>query len=53
MLYWATVFLVVALLAAVFGLSDLAVMSKEMAWILFIVGIVLAIAALFTSRRAR
>jgi uncharacterized membrane protein YtjA (UPF0391 family) len=52
MLYWAAVFLVIALVAGVLGLGGVAVISKEIAWILFIVGLVLAVIAFFMGRRA-
>jgi uncharacterized membrane protein YtjA (UPF0391 family) len=52
MLYWAAVFLVIALVAGVLGLGGVAVISKEIAWILFLVGLVLAVIAFFLGRRA-
>jgi uncharacterized membrane protein YtjA (UPF0391 family) len=51
MLYWAAVFLVVALIAAVLGFSGIAGMSMNIAWILFVVGLILAIVFLVMGRR--
>jgi uncharacterized membrane protein YtjA (UPF0391 family) len=52
MLYWAAVFLVIALVAGVLGLGGIAVMSKEMAWIIFVAGLILAVIAFVLGRRA-
>ncbi len=52
MLYWAAVFLVIALVAGLFGLSGLAIITQEMAWILFVVGLILAVIAFVVGRRA-
>ncbi|MET0680651.1 MAG: DUF1328 domain-containing protein [Burkholderiales bacterium] len=51
MLYWAAVFLVIALLAAVLGFSGIAGLSMNIAWILFIVGLILAIVFFVVGRR--
>jgi uncharacterized membrane protein YtjA (UPF0391 family) len=51
MLYWAAVFLVIALLAAVLGFSGIAGISMNIAWILFIVGLILAIVFFVVGRR--
>ena len=51
MLYWAAVFLVVALIAAVLGFSGIAGLSMNIAWILFVVGLILAIVFLVVGRR--
>jgi uncharacterized membrane protein YtjA (UPF0391 family) len=52
MLYWAAVFLVIALVAGVLGLGGVAFISQEIAWILFIVGLILAVISFFMGRRA-
>ena len=51
MLYWAAVFLVVALIAAVLGFSGIAGLSMNIAWILFVVGLILAIVFFVMGRR--
>ncbi len=51
MLYWAAVFLVIALVAGLLGLGGLAVITQQMAWILFVVGLILAVIALVVGRR--
>jgi len=51
MLYWAAVFLVIALVAAVLGFGGIAGVSSNIAWILFVVGLIIA-AVLFLRGRA-
>jgi uncharacterized membrane protein YtjA (UPF0391 family) len=51
MLSWAVVFFVVALLAAVFGFTGLAGTAVNIAWILVVVGIVLAVVFALMGRR--
>ena len=55
MLYWALMFLVVALVAAVFGFGGIASTATGMAQILFLVALVLFVISLFAGfvRRAR
>lgn len=53
MLGWALVFLVVGLLAAVFGFTGIAGAATNIAWILFVVGIILAIVFAVVGRRPR
>jgi uncharacterized membrane protein YtjA (UPF0391 family) len=43
MIYYALVFLVVALIAGVLGFSGIAGTAANIAWILFVVGLVLAV----------
>jgi uncharacterized membrane protein YtjA (UPF0391 family) len=43
MLSWAVVFFVVALIAAVFGFTGLAGTAVNIAWILVVVGVILAV----------
>ena len=53
MLYWAFVFLQVALVAAVFGFGGIAATASSMAQILFVVALVLFVVSLiagFTRR---
>jgi uncharacterized membrane protein YtjA (UPF0391 family) len=49
MLYWALMFLVVALVAAVFGFGGIASTASGMAQILFIVALVMFIVSLFAG----
>ena len=53
MLYWALMFLVVALVAALFGFGGIASTASGMAQILFLVALVLFVVSLFAdfSRR--
>jgi uncharacterized membrane protein YtjA (UPF0391 family) len=51
MLYWAAVFLVIALVAAVLGLTGVAGISANIAWVLFIVGLIFAVVFYLTGRR--
>jgi uncharacterized membrane protein YtjA (UPF0391 family) len=53
MLYWALMFLVVALLAAVFGFTGIAVASAGIAKILFFVFLVLFLVSLVAHAARR
>ncbi|BFM08391.1 DUF1328 domain-containing protein [Halioxenophilus aromaticivorans] len=53
MLHWALIFLIVGLVAAVFGFTGVAGAATNIAWILFVVGIILAIVFAITGRRSR
>jgi uncharacterized membrane protein YtjA (UPF0391 family) len=53
MLYWAAVFLIIALVAAVLGFGGIAGISMNIAWILFIVGLIFAIVFFVIGRRPR
>src|SRR5262245_20240313 len=50
MLYYALIFLVVGLIAGVLGLFGVAQIASQIAWILFVVGIVMLIIHLVTGR---
>jgi uncharacterized membrane protein YtjA (UPF0391 family) len=50
MLYYALIFLVVALIAGVLGLSGIAGTAANIAWILFVVGLVLALVFFLRGR---
>jgi uncharacterized membrane protein YtjA (UPF0391 family) len=52
MISWAVTFLVIALIAAVLGFTGIAGMSMQLAWILFVVGLVLAVVFAIVGRRA-
>jgi uncharacterized membrane protein YtjA (UPF0391 family) len=51
MLYWAAVFFIIALIAAIFGFGGIAAGAVGIAKILFFVFLVLAIVALLFGRR--
>jgi uncharacterized membrane protein YtjA (UPF0391 family) len=51
MLYWAAVFLVIGLVAALLGVTGVAGLSMNIAWILFIVGLILAVVFFVMGRR--
>lgn len=50
---WALTFLIIGLLAAVFGFTGVAGTATNIAWILFVVGIILAIVFAIAGRRPR
>lgn len=43
MFNWALTFLIIGLVAAVFGFSGIAGSATHIAWILFVVGLILAV----------
>jgi uncharacterized membrane protein YtjA (UPF0391 family) len=51
MLSWAVTFLIIALIAAVFGFSGIAGTAVNIAWILAVIGIILAIVFFAMGRR--
>jgi uncharacterized membrane protein YtjA (UPF0391 family) len=51
MLYWAAVFFVIALAAAVFGFGGIAAGAAGIAKILFVVFLILAVVSLIFGRR--
>jgi uncharacterized membrane protein YtjA (UPF0391 family) len=51
MIGWAATFLIVALVAAVLGFSGIAGVATNIAWILFVVGLILAIVFALLGRR--
>jgi uncharacterized membrane protein YtjA (UPF0391 family) len=53
MLYYALVFLVVGLIAGALGLFGVAAMATQIAWVLFLIGIVLIVVHLVTGRGDR
>jgi uncharacterized membrane protein YtjA (UPF0391 family) len=52
MFSWAVTFLVIALIAAVLGFSGLAGTAVNIAWILFVVGLILAVVFFVFGRRS-
>jgi uncharacterized membrane protein YtjA (UPF0391 family) len=51
MISWAATFLILALIAAVLGLTGIAGIAIQIAWILFIVGLTLAVIYAIRGRR--
>jgi uncharacterized membrane protein YtjA (UPF0391 family) len=51
MISWAVTFLVIALIAAVFGFSGIAGTAVNLAWIFAILGLILAVVFLVMGRR--
>jgi uncharacterized membrane protein YtjA (UPF0391 family) len=52
MLYYALVFLVVGLVAGALGLFGIAALAGQIAWVLFLIGVILVVVHLITGRRA-
>ena len=50
MLYYALVFLIVGLVAGALGSVGVAVMASQIAWILFLIGVVLLVVQLLRVR---
>jgi len=50
-LYYALVFLVLGLVAGALGVSGVAAISSQIAWVLFVVGLVLMVVHFITGRR--
>ncbi|MBZ0098999.1 MAG: DUF1328 domain-containing protein [Taibaiella sp.] len=51
MLSWAVTFLIIAIIAALLGFSGIAGTAVNIAWILFVVGLVLALVFFVIGRR--
>jgi uncharacterized membrane protein YtjA (UPF0391 family) len=51
MLNWAVTFLIVAIVAGVLGFSGIAGAATQIAWILFVVGLIAAAIFFITGRR--
>ena len=51
MLYYALVFLVLGLVASLLGASGVAAIASQIAWVLFVIGIVLLIVHLISGSR--
>lgn len=51
MIGWAATFLVIAIVAAVLGFTGIAGLATNIAWILFVVGLILAIVFAVLGRR--
>jgi uncharacterized membrane protein YtjA (UPF0391 family) len=53
MIQWAVIFLVVGIIAGVLGMSGIAGTATNIAWILFVVGLVMALIFFITGRGSR
>ncbi len=53
MLGWALTFLIIALVAGALGLTGIAGTASNIAWILFVVGLIVAAFFFLTGRRPR
>ena len=51
MLYWAAVFLVIGLIAGLLGFAGIAGTAVNIAWILFVVGLIVAVIFFALGRR--
>jgi len=52
-LYYALMFLVVALIAGALGMFGVAGIATQIAWVLFVIGIILLIVSFLTGNRPR
>ena len=50
-LYYALVFLVVGLIAGVLGATGVAAVASQIAWLLFVIGIILLLVHIISGRR--
>tara|TARA_R110002049_G_scaffold94988_14_gene233494 strand:- start:1393 stop:1557 length:165 start_codon:yes stop_codon:yes gene_type:complete len=53
MISWAVTFLIIGIIAALLGFSGIAGAATNIAWILFVVGLVLALVFFLMGRRPR
>ena len=51
MLYYALMFLIVGLVAGALGLAGVAAIAGQIAWVLFLIGVVLLVVHLVSGRR--
>ena len=51
MFSWALTFFIIAIVAGVLGLSGIAGTATNIAWILFVVGLILALVFMVTGRK--
>ena len=52
MLYYALMFLVVGLIAGALGLFGIAAIAGQIAWVLFLIGVILIVVHMVSGRRA-
>lgn len=53
MFYWAAIFLAIGLIAMLFGAGGVAGLSMDIAWILFVVGLILSVVFFVMGRRPK
>lgn len=53
MLSWALIFLIIAIIAGALGLSGVAGAATNIAWILFVIGLIVALIFFLSGRRPR
>ena len=53
MLYYALMFLVVGLIAGALGIYGVAAVASQIAWVLFLIGVVLLVIHVVTGNRPR
>lgn len=53
MLYYALMFLIVGLIAGALGIYGVAAVASQIAWFLFLVGVILLVVHLVTGNRPR
>ncbi|MEZ5651754.1 MAG: DUF1328 domain-containing protein [Burkholderiaceae bacterium] len=53
MFYWAAIFLVIGLVAMLLGAGGVAGISMQIAWVLFIIGLILAVVFFVLGRRPK
>jgi len=51
MLYYALCFLIVGLIAGALGITGVAAVASQIAWVLFLIGVVLLLVHIVTGRR--
>ena len=51
MLYYALCFLIIGLVAGALGLAGVAAIASQIAWVLFLIGIVLLVVHMLSGRR--
>ncbi len=51
MIGWALTFFIIAIIAGIFGFTGIAGTAVNIAWILFVVGLILAVIFAFRGRR--
>ncbi len=53
MLYYALMFLIVGLVAGALGLFGIAAVASQIAWVLFLIGVIILVVHLVTGRGTR
>ena len=53
MLYYALMFLVVGLIAGALGISGVSAVASQIAWVLFLIGIILLVVNMISGSRPR